>query len=304
MRSDDVAGRRSERGRPDQAILGGRPPPQRWVPELRSKLESRLEAVILYLFALVPIFSAFIALGRGRTEAVMVDVAAAALVIGGVLSIRAGRRAERAFLVRKVARAPRLPRKTLGAACLGAAAFLLAFAGAGHSLFSGLAFGAGAMAAGLLMYGLDPRGEKRAAGHSGIDTDMFRAALDAASARIAELDQIRRRIVSPALAPRLAQVVRRAQGLVETIERQPDTFNRARKMLNLYLDETLSIARKFAHSGLDGTDPAIERKFTLALDAMENVMAEQQQKLLAADALDLDVQLEVLTRRLKSEGLH
>ena len=33
-------------------------------------------------------------------------------------------------------------------------------------------------------------------------------------------------------------------------------------------------------------------------------MVEQQQKLLAADALDLDVQLEVLTRRLKSEGIH
>ena len=75
-------------------------------------------------------------------------------------------------------------------------------------------------------------------------------------------------------------------------------------MLNLYLDETLGIARRFASSGLDGTDPAIERKFTVALDAMEAAMTEQQQKLLAADALDLDVQLEVLTRRLKSEGIH
>ncbi|WP_084506894.1 5-bromo-4-chloroindolyl phosphate hydrolysis family protein [Geminicoccus roseus] len=300
MHSDRTAGTR-----PDQAILGGRPPPQRWVPEMRSRLEGRFEGLILNLFALVPILAAFIALGRGRTEAVLLDVVAAALVIGASASIRAGRRAERAFRARSVARAPGLPRKAIGAACLGAAAFLLAFAGAGHSFMSGLAFGIGATVGGLLMYGLDPRGEKRAADHTGIDTDMFRTALDAAAARIAELDQIRRRIASRALAQRLGLVVGRAQGLVETIERQPDTFNRARKMLNLYLDETLTIARKFAGSGLDGgADPAIERKFTEALDAMETVMAEQQQKLLAADALDLDVQLEVLTRRLKSEGLH
>jgi hypothetical protein len=133
---------------------------------------------------------------------------------------------------------------------------------------------------------------------------MFRQALDVAAARIDELDRIRRQITSRPLADRLARVVRRARGLVETIERQPDTFNRARKILNLYLDETLSIARKFAGSGLNGADPAIEGKFTVALDAMENVMTEQQQKLLAADALDLDVQLEVLTRRLKSESIH
>lgn len=286
------------------AILGGRAAPQRWVPEVRARLEGRFEALILNLFALVPIFTAFVALGRGRTEAVLVDVVAAALVIAASAAIRAGRRAERAFLARSVARAPALPLKAIGAACLGASAFLLSFAGAGHAFGAGLAFGVGAAAAGFLMYGFDPRGEKRAAEQTGVDTDLFRSALDAAAARIAELDQIRRRIASRPLAQRLAQVVGRAQGLVATIERQPDSFNRARKMLNLYLDETLSIARRFANSGLDGADPAIERKFTEALDAMETVMAEQQQKLLAADALDLDVQLEVLTRRLKSEGLH
>jgi len=299
MRSDRAPGPSA-----GHAILGGRAAPQRWVPEVRARLEGRFEALILNLFALVPIFSAFIALGRGRTEAVLVDMAAAALVIAASVSIRAGRRAERSYLARTVARAPALPRKAIGAACLGAAAFLLSFAGAGHGFGSGLAFAIGATAGGFLMYGFDPRGEKRAVGHADIDTDRFRAALDAAAARIAELDQIRRRIASRPLTQRLAQVVGRAEGLVATIERQPDTFNRARKMLNLYLDETLAIARRFASSGLDGADPAIERKFTEALDAMENVMAEQQQKLLAADALDLDVQLEVLTRRLKSEGLH
>ena len=298
---------RSERpadGLRGHGILGGHAARQRWVPEFRARLEGRFEGLVLYLFALVPILSALIALGRGRTDALLVDGLAAGLVVLASISIRAGRRVERVYHMKTVARAPALPRKSIGAACLGAAAFLLSFAGAGHTFASGLAFAAGAVAAGLLMYGFDPRSDKRAADASGVDTDLFRSALDAAAARITELDRIRRRIASRPLTQRLAQVVSRARGLVETIERQPDTFNRARKMLNLYLDETLSIARQFAASGLDGADPAIERKFTQALDAMENVMTEQQQKLLAADALDLDVQLEVLTRRLKSEGLH
>ncbi|HEX2526418.1 MAG TPA: 5-bromo-4-chloroindolyl phosphate hydrolysis family protein [Geminicoccus sp.] len=293
MRSDGRSG-------PD--ILGGRTAPERWVPEIRSKLEGRFEGLILYLFAILPMLMGLIALGRGRTDMLIADVVSAALIVFGASSIRAGRKAERAFKARRVAKAPTLPRKALGAGCLGAAAFLLAFAGAGHSFMGGLSFGIGAAIATLLMYGLDPRGEKAVS--PDIDTDMFRAALDAAAARIEELDQTRRRITSRPLADRLARVVRRARGLVETIERQPDTFNRARKMLNLYLDETLTVARKLAASGLNGADPAIEGKFTEALDAMENVMTEQQQKLLAADALDLDVQLEVLTRRLKSEGIH
>ncbi|WP_159713680.1 5-bromo-4-chloroindolyl phosphate hydrolysis family protein [Geminicoccus flavidas] len=297
MRSDRPAGSGSD-------ILGGYAAPQRWIPEARSRLEGRFEGLVLYLFALWPIMGALVALSRGRADAVLVDALAAALVIGGAGLIRSGRRAERAFRALKVARAPRLPRKLLGAASLGLAAFTLAFAGAGHDFLSGVAFGLGAGFATVLMYGLDPRGEKRAGSVDGIDTDLFRQALDAASARITELDQIRRRIRSQALTQRLSRVVERAQGLVDTIERQPETFNRARKVLNLYLDETLGIARRFASSGLDGADPAIERKFTVALDAMEAAMTEQQQKLLAADALDLDVQLEVLTRRLKSEGIH
>ena len=287
-----------------ERIRGGRPAPERWVPEVRARLEGRFEGLVLYLFALVPIAGALLALGLGRTGALLVDIAAAALIAAASVSIRVGRQIERAYLARSVARAPRLPRKAVGAGCLGAAAFLLSFAGVGHDFIAGLAFAFGATAGGFLMYGFDPRVDKRAADELGVDTDMFRTALDAAAARIAELDQIRRRIVSRPLTQRLSQVVARARGLVTTIERQPDTFNRARKMLNLYLDETLSIARQFAASGLDGTDPTIERKFTAALDAMETVMTEQQQKLLAADAMDLDVQLEVLTRRLKSEGIH
>jgi len=297
MRSD-------RRGGPGSDILGGRTPPERWIPEAGARIGSRLDGLILYLFAFWPILSALVALTRGRADAALVDALAAALIIVGAGLVRSGRKAERAFRARAVARAPGLPRKTLGAAAMGLAAFVLASMGAGHDLLSGLMFGAGAGFGTLLMYGLDPRGEKQPAGDVGVDTDLFRHALDAAAARIAELDQIRRRLRSRALADRLSQVVTRARGLVETIERQPDTFNRARKVLNLYLDETLSIARRFAGSGLDGADPAIERKFTVALDAMEQAMVEQQQKLLAADALDLDVQLEVLTRRLKSEGIH
>jgi hypothetical protein len=302
MRSDTSSGP----GKPDRPdVLGGRPRPQGWNPDAAIRmgrdLNSRIEGLPLYLFAILPIIGAIGALAFGRAESALVQAAAAALVIGGAGMVRRGLRGERAFKARTVARAGLLPLKSIGAACLGAAAFLLAPFGAGHPLPAALLFGVAAAAGTLLTYGLDPRGRKAPAG---IDGGMFRSALDAASGRIDELDRLRRTIASRTLSGRINGVVARARGIVAMIERQPDTFNRARKLLNVYLDETVAVTRKYASSGLnEHSDPALEAKFTHAIDAMEQVMNEQQQKLLAADTLDLDVQLDVLTKRLKSEGL-
>ena len=94
MRSDE---------RPGSDILGGRIAPERWVPEARAKLEGRFEGLVLYLFAVLPILMGLIALGRGQTEMLIVDVVSAALIVFGAHSIRSGRRAERAFKARRVA---------------------------------------------------------------------------------------------------------------------------------------------------------------------------------------------------------
>ena len=306
MRSDTSSGPGSGPGKPGRPdVLGGRPRPQGWNPEAAIRmgrdLNSRIEGLPLYLFAILPILGAIGSLAFGRAEQVVVQVLAAALVIGGAGIVRRGLRSERAFRTRTVARAGFLPLKTIGATLLGIAAFVLAAFGAGHPIPAALLFGIGAVAGTLLTYGLDPRGRKAPAG---IDGGMFRSALDAASERIDELDRLRRTLTSRSLSGRINGVVARARGIVDMIERQPDTFNRARKLLNVYLDETVAVTRKYASSGLnEHSDPALEAKFTHAIDAMEQVMNEQQQKLLAADTLDLDIQLDVLTKRLKSEGV-
>ena len=292
-------------------ILGGRPAPRTWSPDdpvssakagLRA-VGNRFEGMPLFLFALVPLVGAFLALLRGRVDGLVIQLLAVVLIVLGTLSVRRGLRAARRHAAQVVAAPVRFPAKIAGAVLIGAAATLLATKGGGYAFAAGLAFGIGAGLGTLLAYGLDPLTRKGPADLGGVAAAQFRQALDAASARIDELDQLRRKVRARSVADRLGQVVTRARGIVFTIEQKPDTFNRARKLLNTYLDQTLSITRQYAGSDLNSGNAGLDMKFTQALDAMETVMNEQQQKLLAADALDIDVQLEVLTRRLKSEGL-
>ena len=55
---------------------------------------------------------------------------------------------------------------------------------------------------------------------------------------------------------------------------------------------------------LEAEMPQLGREFPVSLlDNIENVFQEQKEKLLQDDLLDLDIQMEVLAKQLKHEGI-
>ena len=74
--------------------------------------------------------------------------------------------------------------------------------------------------------------------------------------------------------------------------------------MNVYLDGAQQVTDKFARTHNDANSAELEANFRTLLDDMETVCEEQYQHLVDNDMVDLDVQIEVLTTRLKREGVY
>jgi len=71
----------------------------------------------------------------------------------------------------------------------------------------------------------------------------------------------------------------------------------------VYLEGAQRVSEGYArtHSKLESGE--LEDNFRRVLDSIEQVFAQQQARLLEDDALDLDVQIEVLQKQLQQEGV-
>jgi len=94
-----------------------------------------------------------------------------------------------------------------------------------------------------------------------------------------------------------------ARKVLSEIENDPRDVRLARKFLKVYLEGAEQVTERFAKLEKEPLSAELEHSFRTLLVDMENVFAEQHEKLLENDILDLDVQIEVLTARLRREGV-
>ncbi|WP_114374885.1 5-bromo-4-chloroindolyl phosphate hydrolysis family protein [Elioraea thermophila] len=275
------------------------PPPP---PPRKQARFAPLKAALLYLFVWPLPLAALFALFRGD-GALLVGtalpfglVALAAWLLG------------RGIVAREQEKPPEgFPKPFTAAALLtGGAAFLIAmFAGGYSPLFSaGFALAAGAGVA--LLYGTDPAGAKPPLpeGVAPFTADERRL-IEQAKACIASLEAASAKLASAEFRTRLDRVARWARAVVDEIERDPRDLRRARKSLTVYLEGAERVTAKYLATHPRAGDQAgtLEDGYRQLLDELERAFAEQHGKLLENDTLDLDVQIEVLTKRLKQEGV-
>jgi hypothetical protein len=188
------------------------------------------------------------------------------------------------------------PWRTLGAALVALGTAAAAFSAVGHSPPIALCFGLGALLGCYLCYGFDRRPRLSA------DKDVA-AALAEAYRKLDELEAAGRRIRSPEFRERLGRIVAWGERILERIAADPEDFRRARKFLNVYLDGARQVTEKYARTHGEAGSAELEESFRALLADMEAVSEEQHQRLLDNDLVDLDVQIEVLTTRLRKEGV-
>ncbi|MEM9387197.1 MAG: 5-bromo-4-chloroindolyl phosphate hydrolysis family protein [Pseudomonadota bacterium] len=271
------------------------------MPEIyRSPRHAALPRVDLRGYLLLPlalplVLATVLSLARGRTDQVLAELASLGLIGAAVWLVRRSLRPETLREAPDVARRARwLGSGALALGCAICHRLLIGHSTAFSLLIAGLAL-LGAWLAWWPHETADAgsRGAPRAA----------RQQLARARGQIERLDELARRLRAPQLSTRLDRIVAESRQILRMLEEDPSDVSKARRFLSVYLDGALQVCERYEKTALQHGVTELEENFTEVLDTIARAFAEQRERLLANDVLDLDVQIEVLKRRLELEGI-
>lgn len=258
--------------------------------------------LLLFLpFAAVP--ATIIAFAKENLVGIVVNAGGYALFIFAAWLMRQGVSAEAEYQNSRIAHQPKWPYKMLAAVVAASATGLIAQLGAGHLFWMAAAFALGAFLGMYLTYGFDPRSSKTVAASGAYSADEIIETIDNAKKTIARIEQANGRIRNREFNNRIERICEVAGSVLTMLEEDPRDIRRARKFLNVYLDGARQVTEGYADTHRHVRNDVLEQNFRNVLDTIEQVFNEQKGKLLENDVFDLDVQIEVLQKQLKREGV-
>lgn len=246
---------------------------------------------LLFLLPLPLALKVFIALGRGEFSTFLISAIALAVLLLGAWLTRRGLYQEKRRPMSSM-----LPLKLVGGGIIAIGTALTALI-ADHNVAIGICFGLASLLGFYLTYGFDKRVKLSS------DKDVA-AALEDAYRKLERLEEAGDKIPSRDMRDRIQGIAQWGERILDRIGDDPEDFRRARKFVNVYLDGAQQVTDKFARTHGDANSAELEASFRALLDDMETVCREQYQHLVDNDMVDLDVQMEVLTTRLKREGVY
>jgi len=230
-----------------------------------------------------------------------------ASLLGACALVEAGLAREAEYHARTIAKAPRPPRKLLGAVLAGAGVLVGAWWGAGTGPALAVVLAALAAIGCGLAYGRDPRQDKglapELARKAGVKTEQVIEAITEAEAKLRDIERLAGSLHNRELTGRLGRIVAQGRAVLAQIEKDPSDLRRARRFLVTYLDGTRDVVRKFKEQQKDLVDTELAESFRHVLDTVERVFAEQEEVLKRNETMDLEVQIEVLRTQLEREGV-
>ena len=260
------------------------------------------KGILLFLLPLATVFAIIKAFASGHFLAIAVNAGCYALFLGGALLLRKGLAAETEYHKKKITYAPK-PYKKLAAVFIAIATGVIAWMGAHYPVGVSVLFGFGAFLGMYLSYGFDPSDEKKALGDHGYSTEEIVCTITEAGQTIDQIEISGRTLENSDFRDRLDRICQTARGVVEGLEEDPSDIRRTRKFLHVYLDSTRKVTEGYAKTQQKTGSTELEINFRNALETIESEFQRQKQKLLDDDVFDLDVQIEVLTKQLKRDGV-
>lgn len=272
----------------------------------RHSLRRRPGGALILWFLPLPLVPAFfISLLRGRLVHALACLVAFCLFEIGALWVRQGLKRQHEYEERKLAKAPRKPRKMFGAVALAAAAFVTSWLAVGQTLVFSLVIAALAMVGCLLAYGLDPRKDKIGTLEDGLNYTSAEVLeiIQRAEEKIRAIDKAAATFNDRELVASLGRITELARRIIAGLEDDPRDLRKVRSFVNVYLDGVEKVTDGYADTmGKTGSEALLPRYREL-LRTIEEVFEKQHHKLMDNDLLDLDVKMEVLMKQLRHEGV-
>jgi 5-bromo-4-chloroindolyl phosphate hydrolysis protein len=131
-------------------------------------------------------------------------------------------------------------------------------------------------------------------------------ALEAGFEKLYALEKKSFNIESEEIRRKIGRIYELGQKILDDVRENPSDYNAARQFFNYYLDATNSILDKYVilqknSEYLSIADKSF-RKTEDLLDTVELAYQKQLEKLYEDDVMDLDTELKVLAKTIKSEG--
>ena len=276
--------------------------PKRFVKETKNWISAG-SGSLLYIIPLLLIFATMKAFATGNLLGIIVNAGGYAAFLLAAQLLRRGLKAEIVYREKRVASVPKWPLKGLASIIVAITIFSVAWLGAHNSFMVSAAFGAGAFLGMILCYGLDPSKQKTVAGDHGYTIEEISSTIEAAENVILSIENANNRIRNLEFNTRIDRICETARTILNELEANPSAIRRTRKFLIVYLESTNKVTTGYANTHLQAEIPELEQNFRSLLDNIEKVFKEQKEKLLQEDLFDLDVQIEVLAKQLKHEGI-
>jgi len=187
---------------------------------------------------------------------------------------------------------------------LGAATFVIFFILVQSGILIAIIAASAAFIAGML---LENEPKAMTVKLDGMDAQSLEAVLVQAEAKLAQFESLVNRIESKTIQAKAMQIASLEHKIIEDIESDPKDLKPARGFLTYYQDAAINIIRKYLQiMERGGSVSDIQTSVAKVEPILETIRAafeKQLSRLLENDVLDLDIEISVLEKTLKMEGL-
>ena len=292
---------------------GGRAPANQFRGRKASQVDPR--TVILFVLPTPLLLAALSAIGSGAALHMVFLLAAYGCLMLGAWLVYEGQRAHAEYDAREIARAPAMPRKIIAAGLAGIGVFLASWIGAaptgllqmGGQFITSTIFGAAAVGAHVLAFGIDPLRAKGLDGVAGIhaaELERVTAALDKAEGKLKRIEELADGLRDREISDRVHHLNQTVRQMIEMVEKDPRDLSRAKRYLGTYLKGAEDAMRKYAgQADHFAEDPTIRTSFLEMWSDLEASFNRGKETLLIDDRTDLEVEIEVLRDRLDQESV-
>lgn len=134
-------------------------------------------------------------------------------------------------------------------------------------------------------------------------SESLKARIESARTVVERIRTANHRIPSPELSAALDSLYAKGQRIIGLLEAQPVLVRRSDRFLTVYLDGAARVSEKYADIHRQTDSVELDESYREFLDRTIRTFDQQHEALIADDVLDLDVEIEVLQKRMVSEGI-
>lgn len=142
---------------------------------------------------------------------------------------------------------------------------------------------------------------------SGLSSQDVANVIGEANTKIERIDQASQNLKDNNTRKKVNNISNLATQIIEGFIEDPSDIRRSRTFLNQYLNQTADLVERYVQ--LERKDDSVEKvkeiksKFGETLNEIEAAFKKQYERNLSDDVLNLDVDMDVLNKMLKQEGL-